>query len=251
MLERAQQRVVEHALQVGGAGGDLQHAAEHVGGVRVVPRGSRLVLQRQRREAVGEGRIVEVLAEEAVGGERALRRAVAEIGVGEAGGVAQQVLHRRRRSGGRARAVGVQHVEVGEGGDEVGDRLVEPQQTALGQHQGRCRDQHLGHGEDAPHRILAQRIARRDVAEADAAPPQHAVASADQHVGAGDRPGLDVGGETVPETCEPPLVEARSAQPAAIVRRSPSSSPRMAKSLAALPARTRAALPGYSARMRR
>ena len=60
--------------------------------MRIVPDATGLMLEGQPREAIGEGRIVEVFLEETVRDDGLPGRPVAEIAVGQAGGVPQQIL---------------------------------------------------------------------------------------------------------------------------------------------------------------
>ena len=134
----------------------------------------------------------------------ALGGAVAEEPVAEARRVAHQVLDRRRDRGRHARRLAGGDAEVGERGDELGDRLVEPQQAAFHQHQRRDGDDRLRHRVDAPDGVVGQRIARGDVAKAGRVGEEIGLAAADEQRSARDRTCRDIrieppggGGETV------------------------------------------------------
>ena len=107
-----------------------------------------------------------------------LHQAVAGVVVGDAGGVAQQVLHRhrpRQRDQVELAVVFDTDLLVGELRNELGDGIAKDKMAVLDQHHDADRDDRFGHGEDAEqgvarHRrglsraLLAERVEPADLA---------------------------------------------------------------------------------------
>ncbi len=161
----------------------LDEIAEHVDGNGVVPRLARREEQRQFRQLRDHG-VQPALGRHAGNGEvrvGLLDRAAGRRAVGEAGRMDQQIddPHRRlerRRLEGAALATGI-GAEIGEGRNQLGDRLVEVDPRLLHQHEDRHRHHRLGHGIDAENRVGAHRFAALQVNR-----PRHA--GVDQFAGA-------------------------------------------------------------------
>ena len=116
--------------------------------------------------------------------------------VDEAGGVAQQIMDVGRPVR-RDPLAAFEHLHVGKGGDEVGDRLVEMQTALRREHQGDERHHRLRHRVDAKDRIRRHRRAGGAVAVAPH-PPHHDLAAAlDMQHGARHRAARDLDVEEI------------------------------------------------------
>ncbi len=195
-------------------GGDLDHAAEDVGGDAVVPLRARLEQQRQRRPAVARRRQVHAPGRAGVEAGRAVDRVdrVHPVEpVGEPGGVGEQVPD-PHRLGGRdrervlVRAAGVD-AQVGEGRDELADRVGQLQRALLVQHHRGDRGDRLGHREDAPEGVGFDRETFLAVAGAVAGHVRELAVPAHRDQVAGQPPVVDVAGEGAVDPPQPFRVE--------------------------------------------
>jgi len=131
-----------------------------VGGAAVIPFRARLAHQRHAGDQLRMLFVGDVAAEHLGLGVHALHHPHAGDLVGDAGGVAQQVLdgdrpHRQREL---HRAVALDaDLLAGEFGNELGKRIVEQQFAVFHQHHDAERDQRLGHREDAEDAVLGHR----------------------------------------------------------------------------------------------
>ena len=152
------------------AGNDLDQITEHIGRDAIIPGLAGLGDQREGRELLDD------LLETGVGGaevdavlgaiERVDRVALHEA-VGQARGVGQQVAEvdlalGRRRIDLAAAAAGID-ARVGEGGDELRDRVVELKAALFVEHHDRRRGERLGHGIDPEDRVGPHRLVALDV----------------------------------------------------------------------------------------
>ena len=181
----------------------FDQAAEHVGGHAVVPHGAGLVLQGQRGELDHElcRGLVQI---HRVGGTiRRLHHRIAELAIGDAGGVAQQVLHRDlaldrlevkpapaiRAHRFDADSQVLQFRQIG------GHRIDQPQPSFFCQHHHRTGDDRLGHRGDAKNRLGRHRLVLFAVGITKRVAVGHFAAPRNQHHRAGNRAACYVGVE--------------------------------------------------------
>ena len=134
------------------AGNDLDDAAENVGGAAVIPFRAGLAHQRQAGDQRGVFGIADLAAAQPRLLIQLLHQAVAGVVVGDARGVAQQILDRHRplqRHEVELAVVLDADLLVGKFRDEFRDGIVEQEMAVLDQHHDADRDDRLGHREDA------------------------------------------------------------------------------------------------------
>jgi hypothetical protein len=129
-----------------------------------------------------------------------MHRAVALVLVGDAGGVAQQVLDRHRPAQWdelQLALVDDTDLLVGEFRDELGDGVGEQQVAVLEQHHDAGRDDRFCHREDAEDRIMGHRRRCRRVLPAQRLEPADLATACHQHGDAGDGSLVDLALECV------------------------------------------------------
>ena len=142
------------------SGDDLDDAPEHVGRMAVFPDLAGLMLQRQGGERLDVLGRAPVLAHRRGRVDELLHPRNAGEAVGEAGGVAHQVLDGDRaleRDEVEPVAVLDADLRLGEGGDVLGQRIGNHQPPFLDQRHRRDRDDRLGHGIDAKNSVGGHR----------------------------------------------------------------------------------------------
>ena len=125
-----------------------------------------------------------------------LHRRFSQELIGQAGGVAQQILH-----GGGLRHIHQRHLPValhrhflaGVFGHEAADRVAEQQQPALHQHHHRHRHQRLGHRVNPKDGVARHRHARRRILLTQALEQGNLAPSGDQRHRAGQALAVDLG----------------------------------------------------------
>ena len=191
----------------------LDDEAEDVGREAVLPRRARL------EDQGGLGKLGQELVTAILHGRRHRRARIelprspgAAVLVGEAGGMAQQVLHRhlaRLRLGLDRRRVGIaRHLHAGESGQELRHGLAEQQAPLLVEHHDRCRGHRLRHRGDGEDGIGPHRLCLGCLAHADGLEVGEAATPGDADDGAGDQAGDDVALERLADAGEAGRIEA-------------------------------------------
>ena len=211
--ERAEDPLAEKRLERL-PGGALDQHPEDIGARVVHPALARLVHQRERAEAadplVRRGRglrarhpLPEFQLGQRVGDRHGSGRGRDNA---EAHGEGEQVPDGDRPvRGHRVVELGVrplQHLPVGQLGQQPVHRLVQPEQAFLDQDHGRGRGDRLGHRRDAEDRVAAHRLLRVRGHRADRVDVPLAPARDERHE-AGHLAPLDVAGHHVVQTLEP------------------------------------------------
>ena len=174
-------------------GNDLDDAAEHVGGMAVAPQRAGLPRQRQPRDPLGKHLVVERLFEQIGLRIGLLDQLAADIAVGDARGVPQQIGDRHRP----ARRLALEcrlavafaldaDLHIGEGRNVGRHRIGEREAALLDQHHRRDAGDRLGHRIQREHGVGRHRRAGGDVAHADAFLIDRPAVLQDQHHRAGN-----------------------------------------------------------------
>jgi hypothetical protein len=135
-----------------------------------------------------------------------LHQAVAGVVVGDARGVAQQVLDRHLPLQGHEVELAVvldADLLVGKFRDEFRHGIAEQEMAVLDQHHDADRDDRLCHGEDPEDRVVRHRRARRGALFAERLEPADLAAPRHQHGGAGQRALVDLALERVRHPLQP------------------------------------------------
>ena len=188
----------------------LDHAAEHVGREAVLPSAAGLVGERQGREFGDELGVAVRDAADAGRDIGLLERRAGQRRISQAGGVAQQIVHRHRlaaRFGGESLGAGIvgidRDLEAGELRQIFRHRIGQDQPAFLGQHHRRHRGERLGHRRDPKHRVGGHRRAGLAVAIADRLQAGDLAAARHQNDRARHDAGIDVAGERVAHALQP------------------------------------------------
>ena len=191
--------------------GGLHDAAEEVGGEAVLPGRSGLVDERNLRQPLDllGGRQVAHVEVDGAGlieaglGERLLDGGIGgQLAIGEAGGVAEEVLngHRPLRRDLAARG---RDLHVLEGRQPLRDGIDQLQHAVLDQEQGCDRDHRLGHRVDAEDRVGPHRIGAGGIAHAEGPRVDEAALARNHHDGARELLVVDLLAEGAREQIEP------------------------------------------------
>ena len=176
---------------------DFDHAAEHVGGMAVIPARPRLLHQRKFCSSIDELGVSQIGVEE-IGLRVELSHSVGAIEtIREARRVAQQILDGDRpleRFERELRLAGLVDADfhVGKRRNVFCDGIVKPELAVLDQHHGDDRRDRLRHRVEAEDRIRRHRQFCRDVAHAKAFEIDRLAVSLDQENRAGNLSARDV-----------------------------------------------------------
>ena len=182
------------------AADDFDDAAEDVGGAAVVPFRAGLAHQRQARDDGGVLGIGDLAAAQPRLLVQLLHQAVAGVVVGDARGVAQQILDRHRplqRHEVELAVVLDADLLVGKFRNELRDGIVEQEVAVLDQHHDADGDDRLGHREDAEDGVVRHRRGGRRALLAERVEPADLAAARDHHGRAGQGSLVDLALEGV------------------------------------------------------
>ena len=188
------------------AGDDLDDAAENVGGAAVVPLRARLAHQRHAGDQRGVLGVADLAAAQPRLLIQLLHQAVAGVIVGDARGVAQQVLYRHlplERDEVELAVVLDADLLVGKFRDEFRDGIAEQEMAVLDQHHDADRDDRLGHREDPEDRVVRHRRAGRRALPAERLEPADLAAPRHQHGRTGQGALVDLALERIRHALQP------------------------------------------------
>ena len=188
------------------AGDDFDDAAENVGGAAVVPFRAGLAHQRQAGDHRGVFGIADLAAAQPRLLVHLLHQAVAGVVVGDARGVAQQILDRHRplqRHEVELAVVLDADLLVGKFRNEFRNGIAEQEMAVLDQHHDADRDDRLGHREDAEDRVVRHRCRCRRALPAERLEPADLAAPRHHHGRAGQGSLVDLALEGVRHPLQP------------------------------------------------